>query len=135
MNTPWKLRALIIAFSIALPAVAHAQPLVYTGFAPICPIARPPVPCTNPEIGLFDSATRTRLATIPFGGSSLAVSSDGSRLFVTHNGLTIVDTRTQSVIGTVTMSGADGVAVLPDGTRAYVSIPSGTLCRSSISTR
>lgn len=81
------------------------------------------------DIDTTSDTYNTVIATIPVASDSwgLAFSPDGSRAYVTNmgsNSMTIIDTRTNTVIQTVPVGGAGsqpmGVSISPDGTRAYV---------------
>jgi YVTN family beta-propeller protein len=78
------------------------------------------------DVSVIDTATNTVIATVPVGGgpSGVAVTPDGSRVYVTSGiGVSVIDTATNMVIGSPipVESGAAGVAVTADGSRAYVS--------------
>jgi len=77
-------------------------------------------------VSVIDSATNTVIDTITVGAkpSAMAVSPDGSRLYVTNSGddtVSVVDTATNSVVATIPVGAVpNGVAVSPDGSRIYV---------------
>jgi YVTN family beta-propeller protein len=80
----------------------------------------------DPESATFN----TILATIPVGANptGLAVTPDGSRVYVTNGGsagddsISAISTATRSVVGTIPLTGSaspSGIAITPDGSRAY----------------
>jgi YVTN family beta-propeller protein len=131
------LQSLALALSLAAPATAGAQSFVYTATSggqphPGCS----PASCYPPEIHLINATTGHDLSTISFGSvadaaRALAVSSDGTRLFLTtvnqtspapSGTLWIVDAVRRTVLAQIPTQGfyVPAVAVLPDDTRAYV---------------
>ncbi len=85
-------------------------------------------------VAVIDTATNTVSTTISLnyfdliGLTGLAVSPDGSRVYVTGFGsgssgvVFVLDTATNTVSATVTLNGSgNGLAVSPDGSRVYVS--------------
>jgi YVTN family beta-propeller protein len=95
---------------------------------------------TNPTsntVSVIDIATNTLVATIPVGGfpEALAITPDGTRVYVTNaldNTVSVIDTATNTVVATISFVTSQdcaqslcfspfGVAITPDGTRAYVS--------------
>jgi YVTN family beta-propeller protein len=78
------------------------------------------------SVSVIDTATDAVVATIDLGGnpSALAVTPDGASLYVllTSGVVEVVDTLTQATSATVTIgaTGGGGIALTPDGTRAYV---------------
>jgi len=68
------------------------------------------------------------LTTIPIGNSprNLAITADGSRLYATNredDTISVVDTTTDAVVGTVELAegdGPEGIAVTPDGATSFV---------------
>jgi YVTN family beta-propeller protein len=76
------------------------------------------------NVSVIDTVTNTVIATIPIGNSpdGVAVTSDGSRAYVTNTGqVSAIDTATNTVIATVFVGdGPFGVAVTPDGSRLYI---------------
>lgn len=117
---------------LGLAGAAHAQSQVYLldGGRFACP--GPSATCHGPRIYLVNSATGHTLArfdvTAGPRGTSLRLSSDGSRLYITAdpgtgtNGeLLVVDAITKGLVGRVTVGQQPSdVAVLPDNSRAYV---------------
>jgi YVTN family beta-propeller protein/autotransporter-associated beta strand protein len=79
-------------------------------------------------VSLINTANNTVVATINVGANPLgvAVSPDGTRAYVTNNGLasnsvSVINTATNTVVTTINGFGLpSGVAISPDGTRAYV---------------
>jgi len=84
------------------------------------------------EIGtvyLIDAATNTVTATVPVGNypKEVAVSPDGTKVYVTNEGdseistVSVIDTATNTVTATVNVGARPrGIAISPDGTKAYV---------------
>jgi uncharacterized protein (TIGR03437 family) len=73
----------------------------------------------------IDTSTNTVVATIRVGSGpeGMAVTPDGTRLYVANDGgqVWVIDTSNNSVITKVTVGGDPyGVAITPDGTRVYV---------------
>jgi YVTN family beta-propeller protein len=85
-------------------------------------------PAGSAGVHVIDAATTTVIATIPLTQpGDLAVSPDGSRVYVTAAGayntgaVSVVATATNRVVATIPVTGASGVAVSPDGGKVYVS--------------
>jgi YVTN family beta-propeller protein len=61
---------------------------------------------------------------LPGSGTGVAVTPDGTRLYVSNNSgdsLTVINTATNTVVGSIAVgNGPVGVTLSPDGTRAYV---------------
>ena len=84
------------------------------------------IDATKVEVGVFDQTAlvldRIPVATGPYG---LAVSPDGSRLFVAHfpdgNAITVVDTTSFSVVDTISVESGPvrGLAISRDGATLY----------------
>lgn len=83
---------------------------------------------SNPNAGsvsVINTATNTVTATIALGGTNdpagLAVSPDGSRLYVTNTGnVTVINTATNTITTTIPIAHSVGVAFNPNGATAYV---------------
>ncbi|WP_458683656.1 YncE family protein [Prescottella equi] len=90
---------------------------------------------TSSSVSVIDTATNTVTATIPIDGapSTLALTADGTRAYVTHlvsqgphgaqgsAGVSVIDTATNSVIATVPIGKRPtSIAIAPDGARVYV---------------
>jgi YVTN family beta-propeller protein len=86
---------------------------------------------TNPggSVTVIDVNTSTVVTKIPVCSDSCfptipAVTPNGARVYVTnsfHNTVTVIDTLTNTVIDTITVGQSpSGIAITPDGTRAYV---------------
>lgn len=88
-------------------------------------------------------ATNTVIASVPLGSSprDVAINPSGTRAYVTKykicdprfgscsgsDGVSVIDTATNTVIATVALDGPSGVAINPSGTRAYVASSSNTV--------
>lgn len=91
----------------------------------------------NGAITVLDTTTNAVVGSITvctdFTCSPLipAVAPNGARLYVTnfsHNKVSVIDTLTNKVIDTITVGQSPwGVAITPDGKRAYVASSSGTI--------
>ena len=77
----------------------------------------------NPETTtVVDLTTGTVVTTLPAGGARLAVAPGGTRVFTTNEtGLSVIDPISRTVLDTIPIYSAFDVAVLPDGSRGYVS--------------
>ncbi|MFD0009123.1 beta-propeller fold lactonase family protein [Streptomyces sp. NPDC127178] len=77
-------------------------------------------------VSVIDTATNTRIGTIPVGDEpvGVAVSPNGTRVYVTNSGsnnVSVIDTATNTRIGTIPVGDEPvGVAVSPDNSRVYV---------------
>src|SRR5439155_478525 len=107
---------------------------------------------TNPDDGtgsVIDTATNTTVATVPVGASpsGVAVTADGTRAYVanacgtdaecsSYNGtISVLDTATNAVVTTVATGASPmGLALSPDGTRAYMVNSCGTDATCSFTT-
>jgi YVTN family beta-propeller protein len=77
---------------------------------------------TGVTVSVIDTNTNAVVATVPVSGSAVAITPDGTRVYVA-NGLTlsIIDTGTNTVMDTIsTGSFVGGVAITPDGKRVYL---------------
>ena len=85
---------------------------------------------SSDAVSVLDLTTNTVLATVLVGSSpvGVAVTPDGSRVYVTNNGLatktiSVIDTATNTVTATINVpSPPYGIAINPAGTRAYVGL-------------
>ncbi len=86
------------------------------------------------NVAVINGATGTVTATIPVGKTpeGIAAPADGARVYTanecagcTSNTVSVIDTGTDKVTATVPLgdTGADAIALTPDGTRAYVANP------------
>jgi YVTN family beta-propeller protein len=86
------------------------------------------------NVAVIDGATDTVTARIPVGKTpeGIAASPGGARVYTANecagcstNTVSVIDTGTDRVTGSVPLgdTGADAIAVTPDGTRAYVANP------------
>jgi len=100
-----------LMFFLMLVNIAGASPFAYI---------------TNYDSGtvsVIDTATNKVTATVSVGGSpyGVAVSPDGSKVYVTTDTVSVIDTATNNVTATVSVgSSLVGIAVNPDGTKVYV---------------
>jgi YVTN family beta-propeller protein len=74
---------------------------------------------------VIKTSTNTVVRTISLANppAQIAITPEGTRAYVTSppgNSVYLIDTITNTVIGTVTVPSAQGVQVTPDGTRVYV---------------
>ncbi|RPJ72889.1 MAG: YncE family protein, partial [Alphaproteobacteria bacterium] len=86
----------------------------------------------NNTVSVIDTATDTVTATVPVGTNpfGVAVSPDGSKVYVANSGsdpsyegtVSVINTTTNTVTATVNNVGTNpvGVSVVPDGTKVYV---------------
>ncbi|BCD23504.1 hypothetical protein BC30090_2401 [Bacillus cereus] len=76
------------------------------------------------NVSIINTITNTNVGTIPtdFGPYEVAITPDGSRLYVTaFNNVIVINTITNTVIDTITLGDKpSGIAITPDGNRAYV---------------
>src|ERR1700687_5834557 len=75
------------------------------------------------SVKVIDTATDTVVATVPMdvGVGGVAVSPDGSRVYVTPYSIKVIDTATNTVTATIPNLGTTSYpTVSPDGTRLYV---------------
>lgn len=82
---------------------------------------------TGSNVSVIDTATNRVTATIPAGGSVVALNPAGTRLYV--GSVSVIDTATRRVIATIPVANVRGMAVNPLGTRVYVAF--GNLFQSS----
>jgi len=77
-------------------------------------------------VSVINTKTNAVVATIPvgYGASSVAISPDGSRVYVTNSldgTISVISTATNTVIALIKSDGfPEGIAVTPDGSRLYV---------------
>ena len=119
------LQSLVLAISLAAPATAGAQSFVYLlGNACDRSGCRPLIILVDATTGARVTGYTVRTNSPGYFAKRLKISPDGKRLYVlSAAALDIVDTVTRSLAGSVATGGSGGVdvAVLPDGSRAYVS--------------
>ena len=77
------------------------------------------------SVSVINTASNAVVATIPVGTSpfSVAVSADGSRVYIANQGytLSVINTSTNQVVSTIgTTRSPTGLAVSPDGSKLYV---------------
>jgi YVTN family beta-propeller protein len=78
----------------------------------------------NNTVSVIDTMTNTIVATIPvgLGGSELAITPDGTRVYVPNQQdfiVSVIDTTTNTVVATIPLGANQnpfGVAITPDGT-------------------
>ena len=79
------------------------------------------------SVSVIDASTNAVVATIPVGGlpDGLALTPDDSLVLVGSalGGVTVINTASRTVTGTIKLQFAGRVAVAPDGKHAYVSQP------------
>jgi YVTN family beta-propeller protein len=106
--------ALLAAIAVAVAASpAPATPFAYVGSQA----------GGSPSVKVIDTATDTVVATIPVDTAvgGVAVSPDGSRVYVTPYSIKVIDTSTNTVAATIPNLGTTySPTVSPDGTRLYV---------------
>ncbi len=126
----------VVALLVLFASVASAQSLVYVLDHAVAGPDCSAHPCHGPTLHLINTATGHDIASIPVGtteqiGTAVTASADGSRLFVTSfvpnfglpgpGQLAVVDAFGKRVLGSVAVGRSPrDVAVLPDGSRAYV---------------
>jgi len=113
---------LLIPIAVGLAATAHAQIRAY-------------VANESDTVSVIDIATNSVAVTIPvgpipFAPIGIAVTPDGTRVYVTKAGdpfdvasgtVAVIDTATNTVVATIPVGILpEAVAITPDGTRAYV---------------
>ena len=81
-------------------------------------------------ISVIDTSSNTVVATVHVGAGpeGVAISPDGTRLYVANDGgaVWVLDTSNNTVVAKVTVGGDPyGVAITPDGTRVYVTQDNG----------
>jgi YVTN family beta-propeller protein len=77
------------------------------------------VSCSD-EVWVIDVASKTPVAKVPVPRAiDVALSADGTRLFVAAHGVGVIDTSTNTLIGTISLQNRDSfdIAVTPDGRR------------------
>lgn len=89
------------------------------------------------SVSVVDTGTNSVITTIPVGSfpNGVAVTPDGTRAYVINensNSVSVIDTATNTVISDISVAGPsvtfhpltypNGVAITPDGTRAYVTV-------------
>jgi YVTN family beta-propeller protein len=84
------------------------------------------VACINDyEIWGIDTATKQVVAKFPTSiqPGGVAVSPDGTKLYIAARDITVVDTKTNKVLGTIRVQGKRlwSIALSPDGQKAYAS--------------
>ena len=89
---------------------------------------------SDDTVSVIDTTTNTVTATIsvPGVGFGVAVTSDGSKVYVASGaGLSVIDTATNTVTATIPAASGDqglgGVVVTPDGGKVYASLGTGTV--------
>ena len=108
-----------IAGLLFAPALSLAAPFAYvTSWA---------TPGTSSTLSVIDLANNSIMASVPSAGNGpIAANAAGTRAYVADwDNLSIIDTVTEAVVGKVpleTYASTRGVAVDPQGTRAYVAI-------------
>lgn len=78
---------------------------------------------TGGVVQVLDTVTRNVIRSIPTAGGStggMAVTADGTRLYVAHGPITVIDTSASDSLGSFS-SGYSGIEVSPDGSRVYAS--------------
>ena len=73
-------------------------------------------------VQVVDTVLRTVVAEIPTAGTAagdIAITADGSKVYVAAGPVTVIDTATNTVVETFS-EGSTGIELSPDGGRAYV---------------
>lgn len=107
---------------IGTPIEVGEEPVAVT----ITPDGRHAYVAVDASLTLLDTSTNQVVGSIPTGNGpyTSAITPDGHFLFVPSNdGVQVIDTSTNQVVGSpipIGEKGAEGVAINPAGTRAYV---------------
>ncbi len=124
----FRLRFAALCAALALAIGLGAGP---GAAAPLAYVANNGNPGIPGNVSVIDTATNTVVATvavvnIPTGPLGVAVTPDGSHVYVANNGLgansvSVIATATNTVVATVPVGSAPaGVAITPDGAHVYV---------------
>jgi YVTN family beta-propeller protein len=118
--------------SVALVLAALILYFIFVSFAASAATEKSTMPIgtyayipNDGHISVIDTATNTVIATVPVGGNEVAVTPDGTKLYVTNaslkNDVSVINTSTNSVIANVPVGTHPvGIAITPDGKKAYV---------------
>ena len=96
---------------LMLTGIAGAEPFAYI---------------TNPEsnVTIINTALNTDMPPVEAGLSGVAVSPDGSKLYMVNNvgnNLSVIDTAANDTVANIMVgNGPDGLAISPDGTKIYI---------------
>jgi YVTN family beta-propeller protein len=116
---------------LSIDTVTHAITHVPTGHAHATDVAVSPVGTRayvahspSEPLTVLDTDTLQVLGSIDAPGTSVAVASDGTRLYTNGcSGLCVVDLAIESLLGTVPTAGPFKIALTPDGALAFVTNP------------
>lgn len=78
------------------------------------------------SVSVIDTATSVITKHIGLPGTapvSVAISPDGTRAYVTGTNTYVIDTATNTVVGTVALQNTESVALAPDGAHVYITSP------------
>ena len=79
---------------------------------------------SNGSVSVINTATNTVVATVALGSNDpagLAVTPDGSKLYVTNTGnVTVINTATNTIASTIAIPNSAAIAISPNGATAYV---------------
>jgi YVTN family beta-propeller protein len=83
------------------------------------------VPSGTNKVSVIDVLTSTVIKVISVADNPgvITISPDGTRVYVTHSaiqGITVIDTKTNTAIDFISVNAPQGIAITPDGTHAYV---------------
>jgi YVTN family beta-propeller protein len=108
----------------AAPSWAQMAYITNSGSVQGVPPLRTFVPGTT--VSVIATATNTVVSTITVGSqpNGVAITPDGSKVYVTNsnsNTVSVITTATNAVVSTITVGRLpDGIAVTPDGSKVYV---------------
>jgi YVTN family beta-propeller protein len=117
----------VAAFAMAGATVSSASPNGYV-YVAVAASACAPAPCGAPQVVVVDAATAEIVTRIEMPAqtspSGIAISPDGTRLYVSNAGastsLTVIDARKHTVLRTVNVTHSGQLAVGSDPSRVFL---------------